>query len=95
MTKTYKERLNLIAEEMAKANAERLGIIWNNLPPAYQVIHIERHKPLAAIALKHMAEEWKDGYSEGYTDNLEGHSNINISTEQHLINRGLIQPQKP
>ena len=49
---TYEERINLIAEEMAKLYCTSEDVSHH---------YIQRCKPLAAIALKHMAEAYAEG----------------------------------
>jgi hypothetical protein len=79
--KTYNERLNEIAEEMAKYDRP---YSWKNLDEYLKFSVINKHKPLARIALKHMAEEWKNGYKQEY---------LGYTVEKHLIDNGLIEPQ--
>lgn len=80
--KTYNERLNLIAEEMAKAEFNRLypKIDWEFLHINERDTRSSIYLPLAAIALKHMALMWEEGYR-----NWDGKHDI-----QSL---GLIEPQ--
>lgn len=91
--KTYNERLNLIAEEMAKAyHAETRYLIgfnnceWDTLLDWRQSQLIKQQIPYAAIALKHMAEAYAEGHEQG---TAYPHIDINLTS------LGLIPPQKP
>lgn len=80
--KTYEERINLIAEEMAIAD-----IGYGDLPESIRSKYINNFKPLASIALKHMAEEFRRGYDYKY----DGSDYEDL--EERLIANGLIEPQ--
>lgn len=77
--KTYEQRLAEIAEEFAMTRLHEGALIDMGL---FKVL-VEQHKPLAAIALKHMAECYREGYIDG------------IANEYNIQSTGLIQPQKP
>lgn len=74
--KTYNERLNEIAEEFVRVRYAECVC----LDPVYLGKLIMMHKPLAAIAIKHMAEMYEEGYR-----NWDG---------KHDINSLGLQPQK-
>jgi len=79
--KTYEQRLLEVAEEMAK---EDRPYSWDNLYEYQKISLINKHKPLAAIALKHMAYWHEIGYTHGAFHEPQ----IGL---QHSL--GLIQPQ--
>ena len=99
MTKTYEQRLAEIATEMAKAEYEKLMTsvdVWGKCSAEFRRIKTDSYKPLAAIALKHMAEEWENGYTQVTVDEfIEMDRGKTTTIQQHLINNGLIPPQKP
>jgi hypothetical protein len=76
VNKTYEERLNDIAEEMAKSKIPEKAT-W-----VLQLTYSERdaltniYKPLAAIALKHMAEAYTEGCSTILLDKDEIQRNL-------------------
>ena len=65
---TYEERINLIAEEMAKLYCTSEDVSHH---------YIQRCKPLAAIALKHMAEAYAEGHEQG---TVYPHIDINLQS---------------
>jgi len=78
-SKTYEQRLSDLATEMAKANIST----WNELPAIIQGMHINQWKACAAIALKHMAEAYENGYNLAYNYGehcSQGHCNYNIQS---------------
>lgn len=92
---TYNERLNEIAEELSEALYT--AAMGKNDPPYkdFKEDKPDEHKeafdalvlPLAAIALKHMAEEFRRGYDYKY----DGSDYEDL--EERLITNGLIEPQ--
>ncbi len=84
--KTYEERINLIAEEMAKDTwLDLFGT--NDFEKFSNDEMIQAHTPYARIALKHMAEEFRRGYDYKY----DGSDYEDL--EERLIANGLIEPQ--
>lgn len=81
---TYNERLNDLATEFAIAECARVGV---TIGDTSMVDVINNFKPLAAIALKHMAEEFRRGYDYKY----DGSDYEDL--EERLITNGLIEPQ--
>lgn len=97
---TYEQRLNEIAEEMAKATWDKLGEsikkpdAWNSyLNEADRLEYISNYKVCAAIALKHMADAFLKGYESGVYDANGEDKPLPLS--EQLQSLGLIQPQKP
>ena len=92
--KTYNERLNEIAEEMAKAFYELKDVSIEYQKGLIPDVIINKFKSSARIALKHMAEEWKLGYLYAHSDDLtERAGGFKIAVNEHLISLGLIEPQ--
>lgn len=89
--KTYNERLNLIAEEMAKDYRQNM---WDRFTQTQKDALIVGYLPQARIALKHSAEEWKLGYLYANSDDLtERAGGFKIAINEHLTSLGLIEPQ--
>jgi hypothetical protein len=86
--KTYEERLNEIAEEMAKANIST----WDKLPAIIQGMHINQWKASADIALERMAAGFLKGYESGVYDANGEDKPLPLSQQLQLL--GLIKPKK-
>ena len=86
--KTYEQRLNEIAEEMAKANIST----WDKLPAIIQGMHINQWKASAAIALERMAVGFLKGYESGVYDANGEDKPLPLSQQLQLL--GLIKPKK-
>lgn len=88
MAKTYEQRLNEIAEEMARFDYEEQFqnskvFTWDKCTHSIKQERIANKISAAAIALKHMAEMYYIGFTDG------------IRQESNIDSLGLIQPQKP
>ena len=74
--KTYEERINLIAEEMAKDTwLDLFGT--NDFEKFSNDEMIQAHTPYARIALKHMAEAYAEGHEQG---TVYPHIDINLQS---------------
>ncbi len=102
--KTYNERLNEIAEELMECSYNLVAKEDGNNHTYAEFKQVKGGEymeaktflilPLAAIALKHMAEEWKLGYLYAHSDDLtERAGGFKIATNEHLTKIGLIEPQ--
>lgn len=91
--KTYQERQLALAEELARAEWRRVmaneKFDWDRkyLTDSDKKQRIDNMLPLAAIAIKHMAEEFRRGYDYKY----EGSDYEDL--EERLITNGLKEPQ--
>ena len=94
--KTYNERLNEIAEEFAIAEWDAMQPSedkqWNSgyLEEEDKERLISGYMVSARIALKHMAEEYENGYKSAYNDGDNANYNY---CQQELQSLGLIEPQ--
>lgn len=96
--KSYQERRLALAEEFARAEWRRImaneKFDWdrNYLTDSDKRQRIDNMLPQARIALKHMAEEWRDGYFKGAMDMASDiRPDKTLSTQ--LQSLGLIEPQ--
>lgn len=100
--KTYEQRLAEMAEEMfnvqfavlAKENESTESFdTWKKAHnDEYTEALDSMYLPLAAIALKHMAEMYDKGYEAAFYDGDAAHKE---QCNYNLQSLGLIQPQKP
>lgn len=88
--KTYNERLNEIAEEMAKAKTPK--IYEMKLSQSQRDSLIASYLPLARIAMKHMAKTYEGGYLKAL-DYAINARDIPPTIKEQLQSLGLIEPQ--
>jgi len=85
---TYKENVQVIAEEMAKA---KYPISWPLLTKRQRLEQIEEHMPAAHVAGKRMWVAAQLAYENGYMDMQEGKP---CDFEAYASNIGLIPDQE-
>lgn len=91
---TYNERVRAIAEEMAEADAMELSRMndtnekWEDIDEATKSKWIAMHMPGARIAVRHMAEQYDEGFQFGV--DYQTKSKGGLSVCQKMIQQGLI-----